>query len=144
LTGAGAALHNVRVSRRAEKPPDSALQSAIAPRNFTVGLYERVRGLAGPPAYSSRKRRIEDIEDELVLAVKLLELPADGSGLVWEDLLTTLMKRRFTLLNELIAAHNRFYPIEANLPMDYRAGHRPERLVAAPRGDVGRAGGARA
>ncbi len=95
MTRSGAALHNVRVSRRAAKPPDSALQSAIAPRNFTVGLDERVRGLAGPPAYSSRKRR-------------------------------------FATLNELIAAHNRFYPIEANLPIDVTTGRVIDRSGSWP------------
>ena len=120
------------VSRRPAKAPDSALRSAIAPRNFTVNLDERVRGLAGPPAFSSRKRRIEDLEDELVDAVRLIRPPDDGSGLEWEDLLTTLMKKRFATLNELIAAHNRYYPIEANLPMDVTTGRVIDRSGSWP------------
>jgi hypothetical protein len=120
------------VPRRSAKPVDSALQSAVAPRNFTVQLDERVRGLAGPPAFAQRKRRIEDIEHELVAAVRLMRLPPDGSGLEWEDLLTTLMKKRFATLNELIVAHNRYYPIEANLPMDVTTGRTIDRSGSWP------------
>ena len=120
------------VPRRSAKAPDTALLSAIAPRNFTVDLDERVRGLAGPPAYAQRKRRIEDLEDELVIAVCAIEPPDDDSGLVWEDLLTTLMKKRFVTLNELIASHNRYYPIEANLPMDVTTGRVIDRSGSWP------------
>ena len=133
LTGSAPAFHTAVVPRRSAKPVDSALQSAVAPRNFTVHLDERVRGLAGPPAYSERKRRIEDIEHELVAAVRALVPPADGSGLAWEDLLTTLMKKRFVTLNELIASHNRYYPIEANLPMDVTTGRLVDRSGSWPR-----------
>ena len=132
LTLRAALPHNGAVPRRTVKPVDSALQSAVGPRNFTVELDERVRGLAGPPAYAVRKRRIEDLEEELVAAVRLITPPDDGSGLTWEDLLTTLMKKRFVTLNELIVSHNRYYPIEANLPLDVTTGRTIDRSGSWP------------
>lgn len=78
--------------------------SGAPPRNFTLTTEERIRALvAGPPAWSLRKRRIEDLEQELSL----------------EALEPTIhFEKKLALLNELIEKHNRFYPIEANLPFD--------------------------
>jgi hypothetical protein len=59
----------------------------------------------GAPAYATRKKSIEDRE-ELVMKAML-------------DRAATFDLAR---LNTLIATHNRYYPIEANLSTDMRTG----------------------
>jgi hypothetical protein len=78
--------------------------SGAPPRNFTLTTEERIRALvAGPPAWSLRKRRIEDLEAELALETRAP---------------TAHFERKLAQLNVLIEKHNRYYPIEANLPFD--------------------------
>jgi hypothetical protein len=92
-------------------------RSAAPVRNFTLSLAERIRGMAGPPAWSVRLRRIEDLEAkiaELVRALSNEELARD-----------TLPKRLEAMrlsLNELIEKHDAYYPIEANLPRQFPTG----------------------
>jgi hypothetical protein len=85
------------------------VDTAAPSRNFTLTVEERLRAYAeGPPAWARRRRRIEDLEAELVRRVAVApdeELAA-----------------RLAVLNDLIARHNRYYPIEANLPIDPRSG----------------------
>jgi hypothetical protein len=123
--------------------------SADPIRNFTIGVEERIRALTiGVPAWSARKRRIEDQEEARV--VELVELHgalvAKGKApeVVERALVAAAAKLDLRALNTLVATHNRYYPIEANLPMDrnrnYVAYGRPwkpeepftaERLLAA-------------
>jgi hypothetical protein len=82
--------------------------SADPPRNFTLTTEERIRAITiGVPAWSARKRKIEDEVERLVG-----ELVEAGAAL-------EKVAARFDLakLNELVRTHNRYYPIEANLPM---------------------------
>jgi len=82
---------------------------SLAPaRNFTLTLAERVRALAGPPAYSVRKRAMEDLEDRILK--RLRELPLDVA--------TRTSRRDMARLIDLVERHNRYYPVEANLPME--------------------------
>lgn len=85
-------------------------------RNFTLTLGERIRGMAGAPAYSVRLRRIED-EEERALNRISAALRADARQL--ERALDSIDLER---LNVLIDQHNRYFPIEANLPLDVRTG----------------------
>lgn len=123
--------------------------SADPPRNFNVPVEERVRALTiGPPAYALRRRRIEDYEAEYVrLLVELHdELQAGGSSDDARARALDARARSFDVakMNRLVEAHNRWYPVEANLPMDRHgrflvggapfrpeAPYTPERLVAA-------------
>lgn len=80
--------------------------SASPVRNFTLTVGERINALvAGPPAWSLRLRQIEDLEAELSQEARKP---------------TAHFERKLALLNSLIDKHNRYYPIEANLPY-----HRP-------------------
>jgi len=98
---------------RKEDQPKAALSETSAPvRNFTMTLADRVRAAAGPPAYMRRLREIEDIE------ARLLREVLHGADPAQLDL------RR---INDLIERHNRYYPCEANLPMDPRSGRLVER-----------------
>jgi len=77
---------------------------------------ERIRALvAGPPAYVLRRRRIEDLEAAILKAVRAHEAKI---GPVSPSSPPMAVKRWYALLHELIEAHNRYYPIEAVLPID--------------------------
>jgi hypothetical protein len=76
------------------------------PTNFGLTTAERLRGMEGLPRHLVRKREIQDLGEKLI--VQLSKNTFDE----------TLLAR----LNRLIEAHNRFYPIEANLPIDRRTG----------------------
>jgi hypothetical protein len=108
--------------------PESELGKSIdPPRNFTISTEERVRALAaGPPAWALRKRRIEDAiarYEALLREVRDALLVAGATAERIEAKMTERAKR-FDLAktNALIEAHNRYYPIEANLPIDPRTG----------------------
>jgi hypothetical protein len=85
-----------------------------------------ILSLGGPLPYMRRRRRIDEEiaahERRLDAAWRDLARECAGpSGFArrWRDL-----ARRWTFhaVNELIAAHNRWYPAEARLPMDPRTG----------------------
>jgi hypothetical protein len=86
------------------------------PRNFSISLSDRVRAYAGPPAYMRRRRAIEDLEVSLLERLRL--------GLAEED---AEVRRDLAKLNDLIDRHNRYYPMEANLPIDPPTGRLLER-----------------
>jgi hypothetical protein len=97
------------------------------PRNFKISIEERVRALAsGAPAWAVRKRRIEDaiaryertlrdVQDALLVA----DAPAER---IEAKLLERAKRFDIAKTNALIETHNRYYPIEANLPIDPRTG----------------------
>ena len=107
------------MAKTEERP--SLVDTVAPPRNFTLSLEDRLRAYAqGVPSYIRRRRRIEDLEAKLIAKVAAADAPADvvASPDVTEDL---------ARLNDLIARHNRYYPIEANLPIDVRTGRLLER-----------------
>lgn len=94
-------------------------------RNFSLAADRYALSLAGPPAHS---RRLREIEGEIAahedsLRVELENLARrhrrDPGGFAdaWRALAAGW---RFDAVNELIARHNLFYPVEARLPMDPR------------------------
>jgi hypothetical protein len=89
--------------------------------NFKLSADERLRAYAqGVPGHIRRRRRIEDLESRLIGLVAAAEAPA-------ETLARAEAAAELALLNELIARHNRYYPIEANLPIEVRTGRLLER-----------------
>ncbi len=67
---------------------------------------ERVQAIvAGPPAWARRRKRIED------LSAQVLEAHREGRD---EDVNKGLVE-----LTRLVEQHNAYYPIEANLPLDF-------------------------
>jgi len=111
----------------------SASSSADPPRNFTLRVDERLRALViGAPAYATRKKHIEDLERRFVMSLVALhdalvartkasedKLDDDAIARALADKAAAIDLRK---MNSLIASHNRYYPIEANLPMDMRTG----------------------
>lgn len=97
------------------------------PRNFQIGTDERIRALAiGAPAWSLRKRRIEDTEAKWVETLEALRvaLMALGrtEGEIERELRAKAAKFDYAKVNALVALHNRWYPVEANLRMHPRSG----------------------
>lgn len=95
---------------------------------FTVSSEELSRAIvAGPPRYATRRRRIEQTIERLVLTARStwLALAADHRGSparfarAWHRWLADL---EIDHLNTLIDANNQYYPIEARLPIDIRTG----------------------
>ena len=98
------------------QPPPRPVDTVVPARNFTLTADDRVRAYTqGVPGYIRRRRRIEDLEAQLVDLLATAEDPA-----------RMLASRRFTAalatLNDLVGRHNRYYPIEARLPIEVRTG----------------------
>ena len=95
---------------------------------FRISLEDRMRAAAGIPAYMRRKRRIEDMED--AIRRKLLQVFEqalhDNSGdqaVARATMMHHAQRIDLRSLNDLIDRHNRYYPVEANLPTDVKTGH---------------------
>jgi hypothetical protein len=88
-------------------------------RNFTADPGSYLASLGGPLPYMTRLReiaaRVERHEREL--AERHRELGGDAAG--WRR---HAERVDFSEVNELIDTHNRWYPVEARLPMDPRTG----------------------
>lgn len=116
------ALDVALVSR--EPPPlpaqrrtsDAFEATAAPPRNFTLSVEQRIAALiSGPPPYAVRLRRIEDLQSALISTL-IKEGAVDGPTI------PIAVARKIEELNRLIGEHNRYYPVEKNLPIDVRSG----------------------
>ena len=96
------------------------------PTNFKISLADRVRAASGLPPHLRRKRRIEDLEEATVQALAQLLEEAEMEFGPGEPALAAFRARArevdLGLINDLIERHNRYYPVEANLPIDVRTG----------------------
>jgi hypothetical protein len=97
--------------------------SADPPRNFSLPAEERIRALTiGVPAWSARKRRIEDIQEGFVAKLVARFDAGCAKGESEDDAHAAMgcLCRALDLgkLRSLIADHNRWFPVEANLPVD--------------------------
>jgi hypothetical protein len=98
------------------KTEPQLIDTVAPPRNFTLSVEERLRAYAqGAPGYIRRRRRIEDLEARLVQKLAAVPAPVDAAS-------SHEIAAELALLNDLIGRHNRYYPIEANLPIDVRTG----------------------
>lgn len=94
---------------------------ANLPMNFHVSADERVRAaIIGVPAFMRRKRLLEDMVAMAVEDIRALRAAGEPDS-------TIAAKIDVGRINEVLARHNRFYPIEANLPLDPRTGVLMER-----------------
>jgi len=93
-----------------------AADTAAPARNFTISAEARIGALiSGPPPYAVRLRKIEDLEGELIAALCACERAGASS-------IPIAVARRIEEVNGLIRDHNRFYPVERNLPIDAATG----------------------
>jgi hypothetical protein len=95
-------------------------------RNFSASVEGYARSVVGPPAYAQRLRQIEEeIDDHLDrLRAARDELHREERDLRERDRRWRELAARwnFHAVNELIEKHNRWYPVEARLPMNPRTG----------------------
>lgn len=90
--------------------------TAAPPRNFTLSVEQRIAAMvSGPPPYAVRLRRIEDLQSTLISTLI-------KEGAVDSPRIPITVARSLEELNRLIGEHNRYYPIERNLPIDVRSG----------------------
>jgi hypothetical protein len=94
------------------------------PHNFTLTTEERVRAAtAGPPAFMRRLRSIEDLREGIVrVLVEHCEEAREEGADVETHAREAAPLRALARLNELVSRHNRYYPVEANLPMQAGTG----------------------
>ena len=94
------------------KPPD--VDELLGPsRNFSISTDERVKGLGGLPAHLRRLGRIEQMSERAkVIAARVRARQEPHEAL--DALVRTI--------NVLIEAHNLYFPIEANRPIDRKTG----------------------
>lgn len=120
-------------ARLARKSAPTAFNSADPPRNFSLSVNDRIRAMTiGAPAYATRKKSIEDREERYVAVLIALHDAlvarraraghAPDPDLVLKAMLDRAATFDLARLNTLIATHNRYYPIEANLSTDMRTG----------------------
>jgi hypothetical protein len=86
--------------------------------NFTIPLSERVRALEGLPTHLLRKGLIERLTSAFVLELRALQHGGAAAALLRKKAESIDLGR----VNDLIVKHNRYYPIEANLPIDPASG----------------------
>ncbi len=86
-------------------------------RNFTPDAGSYFAALGGPLPYMARLREIEALVARHELA--LAERYATTDAAAWRDVAE---RWSFSEVNDLIDRHNRWYPMEARLPMDPRTG----------------------
>jgi hypothetical protein len=94
-------------------------------RNFRPAVDGYVVSLGGPLPYMVRLREIEEQtaehERRLRDAWRSLAAACGGDGARFEREWRRQAERwSFDEVNDLIARHNRFYPVESRLPMDVR------------------------
>ena len=112
-----------------ERASSGSAETAAPARNFTLSAEQQVRAAAGgPPAYIRRKRAIEDLRESILCV--LIEHCADARSRGADAAAVAGARapaRDVERLRELVAKHNRWYPIEANLPVHPRTGELIER-----------------
>ena len=109
--------------RMQKEKAEASLETVAPPRNFTLSIEDRLRAYAqGAPGYIRRRRRMEDLEARLLAKLAAATAPAEAAA-------SAELVAELTQLNDLIDRHTRYYPIEAQLPIDVRTGRLLERGV---------------
>lgn len=99
------------------------------PMHFRITPEERLRAVVqGVPAYIRRRRRIEDMIAFLVDDLRAFR----AAGATEAQVRARADEIDLRPLHALIESHNRFYPIEANLPVDLETGRLLERASREP------------
>lgn len=118
-------LERVALELQLEGSPVRGKPLRARVRNFRPDAGSYVASLGGPLPYMQRLRQIEDetraAERELERAWHELADECGDDGAAFARRWRRRAERwSFVAVNELIEAHNRWYPTEARLPMDVR------------------------
>jgi hypothetical protein len=115
-----------RITAEPTKPGHEKNLSEHIPSSL-ISLQDRVKALAvgGAPAWSRRLKRIHDLTlaatAELQADWHVLAKKARGDRRRFEAAWQQHAERyNFQRINELVDRHNRYFPAEANLPMDIK------------------------
>jgi len=109
-----------------EDMESSPLRSRPLPlrlRNFRPSAEGYLASLGGPLPYMTRLREIEAMTAAHMAALEeararvASEVPAERFASVWREVVE---RWSFDEVNDLIARHNRWFPVESRLPMDPR------------------------
>jgi hypothetical protein len=87
-------------------------------RRFRPEAEAYVASLGGPLPYMQRLRAIEEATDEHLVRIGAARASVGADASAWRRLAA---RWNFDEVNDLIERHNRWYPIEARLPMDPRS-----------------------
>ncbi len=88
-------------------------------RNFTADAGSYLASLGGPLPYMARLREIAARVERHERELDELYATLGGDAIAWR---AHAERCDFTEVNALIDQHNRWYPVEARLPMDPRTG----------------------
>ena len=120
----GAPKPDVRRERAEQSVGDDLVGSPLAGRplrrrlrNFRPGVDSYVTSLGGPLPWMQRLRLIEDLTAKHLERLEEAYAEHVGRPEAWEH---TVRRWDFYAVNDLIDKHNRYFPIEARLPMDPR------------------------
>lgn len=115
-----------RLAADLEGSPLAGKPLRLRKRNFSPNVEGYALSIAGPPMYSQRLRQIEDEiaehEQRLREALKSLRREQRNPGERERRWRAIAERWNFHAVNDLIEKHNRWYPIEARLPMSPRTG----------------------
>ena len=114
-----------KVAADLDGSPAAGRPLPLRPRLFRPEIDTYVASLGGPLPYMQRLREIDRLTDEIAARLERhwRELAADCShdGELFARRWRGIAARwRFDEVNDLIERHNRWYPVEARLPMDVR------------------------
>jgi hypothetical protein len=102
--------------------PAAGRELPLRLRNFRASTDAYLASLGGPRAYMLRLRQIDDLVEghraELGSAWLDLARESRGDEVFERAWLDTASRWDFDEVNDLIARHNRWYPVESRLPMD--------------------------
>jgi hypothetical protein len=87
-------------------------------RRFRVEADTYLASLGGPLPYMQRLRAIDEATERHLERLERAYAERGGDSAAWRAL---ARRWDFVEVNDLIARHNRYYPIEARLPMDPRS-----------------------
>lgn len=125
-TSTGPSAHRKVARAHGAAPSHDAGNTAAPARNFTIATAERVAAaMIGPPPFAVRKRRIEDLYQALRETLAAAETTSVDDSLdeAGRDARTRrALARNIQQINALIDDHNRYYPMERNLPIDVHTG----------------------
>jgi hypothetical protein len=119
------AAESRKLAAELEVSPGAGRPLRARPRLFKLEADSYIASLGGPLPYMVRLREIDrltaEAEQELARSWRALAVECDGDGGAfarrWRQ---RAERRRFDEVNDLIETHNRWYPVEARLPMDPR------------------------
>jgi hypothetical protein len=86
-------------------------------RNFRADPFGYIASLGGPLPYMQRIRHIDEETDAHLARLEEAYAEHGADPAAWRRIAETW---DFGAVNELIEKHNRWYPVEARLPMDPR------------------------